>query len=160
MKKFILTPVVLALSLAGCAVGPDYQVPTTSMAETYLNAENAGLSTDSQHIEFWWTKFHDPVLNQMVQDMQSQNIPLKVAAERVKMANNYKTMVESFKVPTINLGAGYMNYQFSKNDSSLAPILNPLSDSVSGLPPQIGNITLMDNQHDGVFAGASIAWEA
>ncbi|TOI12736.1 TolC family protein, partial [Vibrio parahaemolyticus] len=160
MKKFILTPVVLALSLAGCAVGPDYQAPTTSMAETYLNAENAGLSTDSQHVEFWWTKFHDPVLNQMVQDMQSQNIPLKVAAERVKMANNYKTMVESFKVPTINLGAGYMNYQFSKNDSSLGPILNPLSDSVSGLPPQIGNVTLMDNQHDGVFAGASIAWEA
>lgn len=73
----------------------------------------------------------------MVQDMQSQNIPLKVAAERVKMANNYKTMVESFKVPTINLGAGYMNYQFSKNDSSLGPILNPLSDSVSGLPPQL-----------------------
>ncbi|MCR9366626.1 TolC family protein [Vibrio antiquarius] len=160
MKKFILTPVVLALSLAGCAVGPDYQAPTTSMAETYLNAENAGLSTDSQPVEFWWTKFHDPVLNQMVQDMQSQNIPLKVAAERVKMANNYKTMVESFKVPTINLGAGYMNYQFSKNDSSLAPILNPLSDSVSGLPPQIGNVTLMDNQHDGVFAGASITWEA
>ncbi|WP_375146539.1 TolC family protein, partial [Vibrio parahaemolyticus] len=159
MKKFILTPVVLALSLAGCAVGPDYQAPTTSMAETYLNAENAGLSTDSQHVKFWWTKFHDPVLNQMVQDMQSQNIPLKVAAERVKMANNYKTMVESFKVPTINLGAGYMNYQFSKNDSSLGPILNPLSDSVSGLPPQIGNVTLMDNQHDGVFAGASIAWE-
>ncbi|MDF4856094.1 TolC family protein, partial [Vibrio parahaemolyticus] len=30
----------------------------------------------------------------------------------------------------------------------------------SGLPPQIGNVTLMDNQHDGVFAGASIAWEA
>ncbi|MCV5925127.1 TolC family protein, partial [Escherichia coli] len=53
-----------------------------------------------------------------------------------------------------------MNYQFSKNDSSPGPILNPLSDSVSGLPPQIGNVTLMDNQHDGVFAGASIAWEA
>ncbi|WP_079753269.1 TolC family protein, partial [Vibrio parahaemolyticus] len=26
--------------------------------------------------------------------------------------------------------------------------------------PQIGNVTLMDNQHDGVFAGASMAWEA
>ncbi len=159
MKKFILAPVVLALSLTGCAVGPDYQEPSTSMAETYLNAEESGLSTEAQQNEYWWTEFKDPILNQMIQDMQSQSITLKVAAERVKMANSYKTMLESFKVPTVNLGAGYVNYQMSKNDSSLGPILNPLSDSVSGLPPQVGNITLMDNQHDGVFAGASIAWE-
>ncbi|MFW8633221.1 efflux transporter outer membrane subunit [Vibrio natriegens] len=159
MKKFILAPIVLALSLTGCAVGPDYQGPTTSIAETYLNSQDSGLSTESQTNEFWWTEFNDPILNQLVQDMQSQSIPLKVAAERVKMANSYKTMVESFKVPTISLSAGYMNYQFSKNDSSLGPILNPLSDSVSGLPPQVGNVTLMDNQHDGVFAGADISWE-
>ncbi|ANQ23584.1 hypothetical protein BA893_18240 [Vibrio natriegens] len=159
MKKFILAPIVLALSLTGCAVGPDYQGPTTSIAETYLNSQDSGLSTESQTNEFWWTEFNDPILNQLVQDMQSQSIPLKVAAERVKMANSYKTMVESFKVPTISLSAGYMNYQFSKNDSSLGPILNPLSDSVSGLPPQVGNVTLMDNQHDGVFAGANISWE-
>lgn len=159
MKKFILAPIVLALSLTGCAVGTDYQEPSTSMAETYLNAEESGLSTEAQQNEYWWTEFNDRVLNQMIQDMQSQSIPLKVAAERVKMANSYKTMVESFKVPTVSLGAGYVNYQMSKNDSSLGPILNPLSDSVSGLPPQVGNITLMDNQHDGVFAGASIAWE-
>ncbi|WMN89277.1 efflux transporter outer membrane subunit [Vibrio parahaemolyticus] len=159
MKKFILAPIVLALSLTGCAVGPDYQGPTTSIAETYLNSQDSGLSTESQTNEFWWTEFNDPILNQLVQDMQSQSIPLKVAAERVKMANSYKTVVESFKVPTISLSAGYMNYQFSKNDSSLGPILNPLSDSVSGLPPQVGNVTLMDNQHDGVFAGANISWE-
>ena len=159
MKKFILAPIVLALSLTGCAVGPDYQEPTISMAEAYLHVQDSGLSSESGQNEFWWTEFKDPTLNQMVRDVQSQNIPLKVAAERVKMANSYKSMVESFKVPTINLGAGYMNYQFSKNDSSLGPVLNPLSDSVSGLPSQVGNITLMDNQHDGVFAGATITWE-
>lgn len=37
--------------------------------------------------------------------------------------------------------------------------LNPIGDSAAGLPPQISNTTLLDNQHDGVFAGASIAWE-
>lgn len=75
------------------------------------------------------------------------------------MADNYKTVVESFKVPTINVGAGYVNYQLSKNDSLLGPALNPIGDSAAGLPPQISNTTLLDNQHDGVFAGASIAWE-
>ncbi|MEZ9081671.1 efflux transporter outer membrane subunit [Vibrio harveyi] len=159
MKKFVLAPLVLAMSLSGCAVGPDYQAPTTSMAETYLHAEQSNVSQVSEKEAFWWTEFNDPTLNDLVLDMQSQNIPLRVAAERIKMAENYKTVVESFKVPTVNIGAGYFNYQLSKNDSLLGPALNPIGDSAAGLPPQIGNTTLLDNQHDGVFVGASIAWE-
>ncbi|MHC0042546.1 efflux transporter outer membrane subunit [Vibrio campbellii] len=159
MKKFVIAPLVLAMSLSGCAVGPDYQAPTTSMAETYLHVEQDGVSQNRENEAFWWTEFNDPTLNDLVLDMQSQNIPLKVAAERIKMADNYKTVVESFKVPTVNVGAGYFNYQLSKNDSLLGPALNPIGDSAAGLPPQIGNTTLLDNQHDGVFAGASIAWE-
>ncbi|PMO53089.1 hypothetical protein BCT11_00050 [Vibrio sp. 10N.222.52.B12] len=159
MRKFVIAPLVLAMSLSGCAVGPDYQTPTTSMAETYLYADQNGVSRNAETEPFWWTEFNDPTLNDLVLDMQSQNIPLKVAAERIKMADSYKTVVESFKVPTINVGAGYVNYQLSKNDSLLGPALNPIGDSAAGLPPQIGNTTLLDNQHDGVFAGASIAWE-
>ncbi|BBM67241.1 outer membrane protein [Vibrio alfacsensis] len=159
MRKFVIAPLVLAMSLSGCAVGPDYQTPTTSMAETYLYADQNDVSHNAETEPFWWTEFNDPTLNDLVLDMQSQNIPLKVAAERIKMADSYKTVVESFKVPTINVGAGYVNYQLSKNDSLLGPALNPIGDSAAGLPPQIGNTTLLDNQHDGVFAGASIAWE-
>lgn len=159
MRKFVIAPLVLAMSLSGCAVGPDYQTPTTSMAETYLYADQNGVSRSAEREPFWWTEFNDPTLNDLVLDMQSQNIPLKVAAERIKMADSYKTVVESFKVPTINVGAGYVNYQLSKNDSLLGPALNPIGDSAAGLPPQIANTTLLDNQHDGVFAGASIAWE-
>ncbi|AYO17776.1 efflux transporter outer membrane subunit [Vibrio owensii] len=159
MRKFVIAPLVLAISLSGCAVGPDYQTPTTSMAETYLYADQNGVSRNAETEPFWWTEFNDPTLNDLVLDMQSQNIPLKVAAERIKMADSYKSVVESFKVPTINVGAGYVNYQLSKNDSLLGPALNPIGDSAAGLPPQIANTTLLDNQHDGVFAGASIAWE-
>lgn len=159
MRKFVIAPLILAMSLSGCAVGPDYQTPTTSMAETYLYADQNGVSRNSETEPFWWTEFNDPTLNDLVLDMQSQNIPLKVATERIKMADSYKSVVESFKVPTINVGAGYVNYQLSKNDSLLGPALNPIGDSATGLPPQIANTTLLDNQHDGVFAGASIAWE-
>lgn len=45
MRKFVIAPLVLAMSLSGCAVGPDYQTPTTSMAETYLYADQNGVST-------------------------------------------------------------------------------------------------------------------
>ncbi len=158
-NKLKLTPIALLLLLSGCAVGPDYQQPTVTIEESYLYAESL------EHVEeqqYWWTQFNDEALNQLVQDVQQQNIPLKMAAERIKMANSYKTVVESFKVPTINVGAGYYNYQLSKNDSMLGPMMNPLGNSIPALNsmPQLGSMTIMDNQHDGGGVGASIMWEA
>ncbi|GEA59259.1 efflux transporter outer membrane subunit [Vibrio comitans] len=144
-----LTPITLTLLIAGCAVGPDYQEPETTLAETYLYAGNQG-SIDS---EYWWKQFNDPTLNQMVIDVQQQNIPLQLAAERIKMADSYKKAIESFKVPTVSIGAGYYNYQLSKNDSLLGPALTPTD------VPGAGSVTLLDNQHDGVFVGGSINWE-
>lgn len=141
--------------LAGCAVGPKYEAPTVNMADAYLyqNAVQQDVASNEKvHNDYWWQQFNDATLNELVSAVQMQNIPLKQAAERISMASSYQTVVESFKVPTINIGAGYYNYQLSKNDSLLGPALNPASE--------LGGMTLLDNQHDGMFVGASIAWEA
>ncbi len=150
-KPWNLAPVALSLLLAGCAVGPDYQAPRTTMAETYLYSE------DSQQVTqpHWWLQLNDPVLNQLVTQLQSDNTTLKVAAERIKMANSYKSVLESFKVPTVNIGAGYYNYQLSENDSLLSPVFGA-SDAVESAT----GMSLLEAQHDGGFIGASIAWEA
>lgn len=150
-----LAPLALAVALSGCAVGPDYQVPTVTLAESYLYSADAS-QIDNDH---WWLQFEDQTLNRLVKDLQQQNIPLKIAAERINMARSYQSVVESFKVPAVNLGAGYYNYQLSKNDSLMGPALNPIGDSVAGLPPQMGSAVMLDNQHDGAFVGASVMWE-
>ncbi|GEA50233.1 outer membrane protein [Vibrio inusitatus NBRC 102082] len=144
-----LAPITLALLITGCAVGPDYQKPETTLAQTYLYAGSEA-SIDS---EYWWKQFNDPTLNEMVISVQQQNIPLQLAAERIKMADSYKNAIESFKVPTVSIGGGYYNYQLSKNDSMLGPALNPID------VPGAGSVTLLDNQHDGGFVGGSINWE-
>ncbi|AYV20175.1 efflux transporter outer membrane subunit [Vibrio mediterranei] len=154
LKAIKLAPLTLAITLAGCAVGPDYTEPTMTLSNTYLYGSNKQQAEN----DYWWTSFNDDSLNQMVQDVQRQNIPLKMAAERIKMANSYQSVVSSFKVPSVNIGAGYFNYQLSKNDSLLGPALNPIGDSLpTGTP--LDSTTLLNNQHDGVFAGASIGWE-
>ena len=158
MKKcFSYSLIMVPLLLAGCAVGPQYQEPTVNMADAYLYQNGTETNADGSIKEivkndYWWQQFNDPTLNALVRDMQKQSIPLKQAAERINMANSYKSIVESFKVPTISLGGGYYNYQISKNDSLAGVALNP-SDA-------LGGATLLDNQHDGMFLGASIAWEA
>lgn len=166
-KTLRLAPIALAVLLSGCAVGPEYNEPTISMAESYiysdtrLYAENSSVKKEHVSLQsrYWWNQFNDLTLNTLVADVQKQNVPIKMAGQRIKMANSYKSIVESFKVPTINVGAGYYNYQLSKNDSLMGPALSPLSETTSALPAQLGSTTLLDNQHDGGFLGASITWE-
>ncbi|GAK88051.1 hypothetical protein JCM19238_5661 [Vibrio ponticus] len=45
--KFVLklAPLALAVALSGCAVGPDYQVPTVTLAEVICTAQMRVRST-------------------------------------------------------------------------------------------------------------------
>ncbi|GIU15738.1 MULTISPECIES: efflux transporter outer membrane subunit [unclassified Shewanella] len=156
MKLLKLAPLAVALMVSGCAVGPDYLVPTTQLQSEYLNQHVNGVSPgeyQAKQQSAWWHQFNDPVLNQLVIDAQNQAIPLKVAAERIKMAQSYQAAIESFKVPTINVGAGFGNAQISENDPLLGGAItatNPLTGEALGL---------VDDNNSAFFAGASIAWQ-
>ena len=101
LPRFKVAPIALALLLTGCAVGPDYEEPQTTMAETFLySQESQSQSKANQQHNHWWTQFNDPTLNQLVADVQSQNIPLKLAAERINMANSYTVSYTHLTLPT------------------------------------------------------------
>ncbi|MCL1059181.1 efflux transporter outer membrane subunit [Shewanella gelidimarina] len=157
MNLFKIAPLAIAMIMTGCAVGPDYQAPTTSLDSEYLYQDTAGTvagERSAANTDAWWTQFNDPILNQLVIDAQNQAIPLKIAAQRIRMAQSYQSAIESFKVPTVNLGAGFGNYQISDNDPLLGGAItatNPISGEELGL---------VDDNNSAFFAGATIAWEA
>ncbi|QQX78351.1 efflux transporter outer membrane subunit [Shewanella sp. KX20019] len=154
----LLKPAALAVALmvAGCAVGPNYEVPSSNLDSEYLFQGANGtevaqrLKTDDHA---WWTKFDDPILNQLVVDAQNQAIPLKIAAQRIRMAQSYQSTIESFKVPTVNVGAGFGNFQISEND----PLMGPATTAINPLTGE--DLGLIDDNNSAFFAGATIAWE-
>lgn len=150
---FILSvPIVLS----GCSLGPEYEVPSTVMEDTYMHAQTSLPIKENTH---WWASFNDPILNQLVEDAQRQNISLKMASERIQMAKNYHKVVESYKLPTISLGAGYYHYQISDNTPLLGGLVSP-TPVPSSLQPALGSsVSLADNQQSGMMLGASIGWE-
>lgn len=168
MKMSTLAPVAIAILLTGCAVGPQYEKPNVQLDSEYLyladtspEATNLALNQQAQskqaksqqQADYWWQQFNDPVLNQLVRDAQQQSVPLKIAAEQIRMARSYQSAIESFKVPTVNLGAGFANYQLSEND----PLLG---SAITAVNPINGNkLGLVDDNNSAFFAGASIAWE-
>ena len=156
MKLIKIAPLALAMMLSGCAVGPDYTQPTSSLESEYLYQGVQGTQAGKyaqQTDNAWWKSFEDPTLNQLVVDAQNQAIPLKIAAQRIRMAQSYQSTIESFKVPTVNIGAGFGNFQISENDPLLGGAITA-KHPVSG--EELG---LVDDNNSAFFAGATIGWE-
>ncbi|MDC0739502.1 efflux transporter outer membrane subunit [Cognatishimia sp. SS12] len=80
-----IKPLIAAALVSGCAVGTEYQKPTTPVpAKFAAPAANAGkVSTTSA----WWQGFKDPVLNQLVAIALRDNLQLAQARLRVDEAD-------------------------------------------------------------------------
>ena len=49
----------------GFKVGPNYCPPDASVAETWIDAADKRVRTDSEDLSQWWRVFNDPVLDAM-----------------------------------------------------------------------------------------------
>ena len=79
---------VLVVLTGGCAVGPDYHRPTTSLPAVYRGGEATTAATlDLTQPDFaqarWWTIFADPVLQSLIHESLQNNYDLRIAANRV-----------------------------------------------------------------------------
>ena len=118
-----LTPSLLALALAACAVGPDYQAPATEPA--HLNSTVQAKAFDRSRFEsVWWKQFDDPVLNQLVQASLDGNRDLRVAFARLKAARSIREDVSNDQIPVVtsrassDLGKGQVPGQTERRVNS------------------------------------------
>ncbi|WP_260929732.1 efflux transporter outer membrane subunit [Novosphingobium sp. 9] len=76
-----------ALTLAGCAVGPNYKAPAPPPAATaaFLGASDPSVATTAPD-DTWWKLYDDPVLNGLVADALAANTDVRVAVARIEKA--------------------------------------------------------------------------
>ncbi|HEK1009389.1 TPA: TolC family protein [Pseudomonas putida] len=95
-----LTPSLLALALAACAVGPDYQAPAIEPA--HMDSTVQAKAFDRSRFEsVWWKQFDDPVLNQLVQASLEGNRDLRVAFARLKSARAIRDDAANDQLPVV-----------------------------------------------------------
>ncbi|MDH0648742.1 TolC family protein [Pseudomonas sp. GD03858] len=118
-----LTPSLLALALAACAVGPDYQTPATEPAQ--LDSSLQAKAFDRSRFEsVWWKQFDDPVLNQLVQASLNGNRDLRVAFARLKAARAIREDASNDQLPVVtsrassDLGKGQVPGQTERRVNS------------------------------------------
>ena len=117
----------VAIILAGCAVGPNYQRPTVSV-ETHFG-EAGTIETSQPPVADWWKSFHDPELEKLIARAARQNLTLQIAAARVREARYERNMNAADLFPNIDADAGYLDAYGGKN------VNLPLGGSAGNDPP-------------------------
>src|ERR1041385_5342473 len=97
-NSHILALTALALTLAGCAIGPNYKRPTVSAPTSFHGATNQ-VSTNSIADLPWWTVFKDPVLQDLVRTALTNNYDLRITLARMDQARALQTQARSQFLP-------------------------------------------------------------
>jgi len=70
----------------GFKVGPNYCPPRAAAAKDWIDAGDSHLNTAEDDLTEWWSVFHDPMLDRLVQTAMGQNLTLREAGYRVLQA--------------------------------------------------------------------------
>ena len=113
LRMRVAVPVLLAVGLAGCAVGPDFQRPAAPAATGFLAAgrdDAAGRGTGLQLAHGgevpaqWWALFRAPSLDRLVRDGVAHNADLAAAEAAVRLARANALAQRGALLPTVDLG--------------------------------------------------------
>lgn len=101
----------------GCAVGPNYKPPQTSVAASFANRSTDAASADETALATWWKGFKDAKLDGLVRQAIAHNHDLRIATANLKEARALRRLTTFDLAPTVQANAGYENNRLSEADA-------------------------------------------
>ena len=102
---------LLALSLGGCDVGPDFHPPDAGAPSSWWGSQPANLPSTTTFGGLvdvtWWNEFQDPNLSSLIARLAKQNLDLQAAAERVEQGRAQRQIAASQGLPTLDANGSY-----------------------------------------------------
>jgi outer membrane protein TolC len=92
------------ISFSGCAVGPDYQLPTVAVPTEFRTASlTPAIASAPTNAEFvrWWQVLHDTRLNWFIEQAIASNPDIEIALTRVQEARLQQNVVLGAMLPTV-----------------------------------------------------------
>jgi NodT family efflux transporter outer membrane factor (OMF) lipoprotein len=98
---------IIALSIIGCAVGPDYRKPSTTLQPFHSSVVLKVRRTNpsAPPLVQWWLGFDDPALTRIAQRALNQNLDLAAAIARVRQARAAAREAGAQLLPTADMTA-------------------------------------------------------
>jgi multidrug efflux system outer membrane protein len=117
----LATAAMLAVALAGCALGPAYERPPAELPAAWTGALAQGVKAPAER---WWTLYGDPALDGLVEEALTYNQDLVAATARVDEARALARVADSQQLPAVDA-----TFQRDRSRSS--------SRSATPLPPSV-----------------------
>ncbi len=147
----VVCVVAIGMSLAGCAVGPDYHTPKMKLPDGFVAASDAKNASGTGHEAVdpakWWHALNDTELDSLIDRAIQANPSLEIALTRLQEARTFETVVAGRALPDLEASAGAGRGTGSNlARGRIAPPLNAASNT-AGL------------EHITSIAGFDSAWE-
>ena len=107
--RAVLPAIIVALGIAGCAVGPDYRPPDSGAPATWTGvaagARPAVTTETPSGLATWWTSLDDPLLTELVQTALDANPDVAAAQARLRQVRAQRVIAASGLYPSLSAGA-------------------------------------------------------
>ena len=131
MHKFLLSlPVIAAVLLESCAVGPNYHRPKVPVPPGYrdsIDTANPGTQVESFADLPWWQVFQDPQIQDLIRSALKNNYDLQAAVEHITQARAQLGITRSNQLPQSQGTADFSGGQSSATTRS--NVLTMLADA-------------------------------
>lgn len=126
MNYLLLLLSLTLLIINGCKVGPNYHRPCTILPKNFIEDKPAKMIpiNDDSLVHWWECVFHDPFLNQLLEETLSCNFDLRIAIQRIYQARaNYSIRFASI-FPEFGASARASRFRSSQTVGSTFPLAN------------------------------------
>ena len=122
----------LALGLASCVVGPNYQQPKIDVPANFTGTKTADVAdTDpGPDLSVWWRQFNDPVLDRLIEQALAQNLDVLTAASKIAQAREQEIINGAAALPSVSASASAV--RIHSNSSPLGLFGGPSSGAPAG----------------------------
>lgn len=105
-----LSPLLLALILSGCTLGPDFQRPDSQAPDRWASVQGqaAASQPEAEPLQLrWWENFHDARLSALIERVTARNIDLQMASARLLQSRALRSSIAADETPSVNLDGSY-----------------------------------------------------
>src|SRR5579872_4006589 len=95
---------IIASLLTSCTLGPNYSRPATPVPDRFAEAPVAPGASDAE-LAGWWSRFHDPLLTELIDKALAQNLDVQSAAARIREARAREIVVGAAALPQVDAQA-------------------------------------------------------
>ncbi|BAV46613.1 RND efflux system, outer membrane lipoprotein, NodT family [Mesorhizobium loti] len=112
----LIAPMITAVLLAGCVVGPDYRTPILPMPANW-SSEKPTKSVQPAQLSQWWQRLRDPQLNTLIEEAVAGNLDVATAKAKIREARASYRQSAGTLLPSVD-GSGSVTRNKSAETTS------------------------------------------